>query len=534
MKTPKLTIIILDYLKAKYVVENVKTLMSQDINFDYKIIVIDNSCNKKNEAFLKKNLNYPNLELIINKENLGYTKAHNKISNKISGQYILLLNPNIIWKDEKALYRMLTFLEKHEKVWIVGPKQIKDNWSIKTTVRGFPKLYRQVSRRTFLRHVPFLKQSVEYDEMKHLDLTKAQDVDWIESSCLLIRKNIWDEIWWLDESYFVFMSDVELCFQAWKKWYEVAYFPQAQVYSNENKNELKGFWEFFRKKLLRTHLKDALKYKINHIGEKNPKNIYLKKQKSSIEDMCFDTPMKWIVLAGWAWTRLDPITRVTSKQLLPIYNKPMIYYPIETLIKAWIKEILIIVAPENAWDFLKLLWSWKEFWVKFTYEIQDKPNWISQAFIIWENFIWRDNVTLILWDNIFEDNISKSIQEFESWAKIFAQKVKDPQRFWVIEFDKNKKVISIEEKPKKPKSSYAQTWIYICDNTVIKKVKQIKPSKRWELEITDLIKVYFKEASLQVDIIDGQWFDTWTHESMFEASSYVRRKEIWKNITKLK
>jgi len=116
LKTPKLTIIILDYLKAKYVVENVKTLMSQDINFDYKIIVIDNSCNKKNEAFLKKNLNYPNLELIINKENLGYTKAHNKISNKISGQYILLLNPNIIWKDEKALYRMLTFLEKHEKV----------------------------------------------------------------------------------------------------------------------------------------------------------------------------------------------------------------------------------------------------------------------------------------------------------------------------------------------------------------------------------------------------------------------------------
>ncbi len=197
--------------------------------------------------------------------------------------------------------------------------------------------------------------------------------------------------------------------------------------------------------------------------------------------------MKWIILAWWAGTRLYPLTKITSKQLLPIYNKPMIYYPIEMLVRAWIEDILIIVAPEHSWNFIELLGSGKDFWAKFTYEIQDKPEGIAQAFLIWEDFIWNDNVTLILWDNIFEDNLSSEIKEFKSWARIFTKKVDDPERFWVVEFDKNKKVISLEEKPKKPKSSFIQTWIYICDNTVIDKVKNQKPSKRGELEMTDLM-----------------------------------------------
>lgn len=235
--------------------------------------------------------------------------------------------------------------------------------------------------------------------------------------------------------------------------------------------------------------------------------------------------MKWIILAGWAWTRLYPLTKVTSKQLLPIYDKPMIYYPLETLIKSWIKDILIIIAPDNAGDFLRLLWSWKELWVKFTYEIQDKPCWIAEAFTIGENFIWSDQVALILWDNIFEDDFSKAVSNFESWAMIFAKNVQNPSRFWVVEFDEHFNVISIEEKPKYPKSQYAQTWFYLCDNTCTTKAKKLKPSARQEYEITDLINLYLIEGNLSCNIISGAWFDTGTIDSMLNASIFIKNKK---------
>jgi len=238
--------------------------------------------------------------------------------------------------------------------------------------------------------------------------------------------------------------------------------------------------------------------------------------------------MKGIVLAGGAGTRLYPLTKVTSKQLLPIYNKPMIQYPLETLIRAGIKDILIIVAPDHAGDFLKCLGSGKEYGCHFTYEIQDKPEGIAQAFIIGQDFIDRDNVTLILGDNLYEDDFSTAIKTFVSGGRVFAKKVSDPQRFGVVEFDENNKAISIEEKPKMPKSQYSVTGLYIYDSTVVDKVKTLAISTRGELEITDLNNLYLREGSLDVAFVKGRWFDTGTFESMYEAISFARDKHLAK------
>jgi len=234
--------------------------------------------------------------------------------------------------------------------------------------------------------------------------------------------------------------------------------------------------------------------------------------------------MKGIVLAGGSGTRLSPLTKVTSKQLLPVYDKPMIYYNLQTLLKAGIKDILVIVAPDHAGDFLKLLGSGKEFGCKFTYEIQDSPAGLPQAFLIGANFIGADNVTLILGDNIFEDDFSQAINSFSYGGRIFIKKVPDPQRFGVAEFNQNKQVISIEEKPKTPKSDFAVTGLYIYDNTVVEKAKSLKPSARGELEITDLNNVYLKEGSLDVAMVEGVWFDTGTFESLYAASTFIRKK----------
>lgn len=236
--------------------------------------------------------------------------------------------------------------------------------------------------------------------------------------------------------------------------------------------------------------------------------------------------MKGIILAGGSGTRLRPLTKVTSKQLLPIYNKPMIFYPLETLLQAGIRDILIIVAPDHAGDFLKLLGSGKEFGCKFTYEIQDKPEGLAQAFIIGENFIGNDSVTLILGDNLYEDNFSEAIKTFETGGRVFAKEVTDPQRFGVVEFDDNKKAITIEEKPEVPKSNFAVTGLYIYDNTVVQKAKSLQPSARGEIEVTDLNNVYLQEGTLDVAFVPGKWFDTGTFESLFEAIEFARNRDL--------
>ena len=238
--------------------------------------------------------------------------------------------------------------------------------------------------------------------------------------------------------------------------------------------------------------------------------------------------MKGIILAGGSGTRLYPLTRVTSKQLLPVYNKPMIQYPLETLIRAGIRDILIIVAPDHAGDFLKCLGSGKEYGCHFTYEIQDKPEGIAQAFVIGQDFIDNDNVTLILGDNLYEDDFSKAIQTFKNGGRIFAKQVPDPQRFGVVEFDQNKKAISIEEKPKVPKSEYSVTGLYIYDSTVVERVKSLTFSDRGELEITDLNNSYLKEGKLDVAFVKGKWFDTGTFESMHEAICFARDRHLAK------
>jgi glucose-1-phosphate thymidylyltransferase len=201
---------------------------------------------------------------------------------------------------------------------------------------------------------------------------------------------------------------------------------------------------------------------------------------------------------------------------------------LQTLLTAGIKEILIIVAPDHAGDFLKLLGSGNEFGCKFTYEIQDKPEGLAQAFVIGENFIKNDSVTLILGDNVYEDNFSEAISSFRTGGRIFAKEVPDPERFGVVEFDENKKAISIVEKPTEPKSSYAVTGLYIYDNTVVQKAKALQPSPRGELEITDLNNVYLNEGTLDVAFVQGKWLDTGTFESLHEAIEFVRQNELHK------
>jgi len=236
--------------------------------------------------------------------------------------------------------------------------------------------------------------------------------------------------------------------------------------------------------------------------------------------------MRGIILAGGAGTRLHPLTTVTSKQLLPLYNKPMIFYPLETLIKSGIREIMIIIAPDHAGDFLKLLGSGKNFGCKFSYEVQEKPAGLAEAFVIGENFIDKESVALILGDNLFEDTFVEPVRNFKSGALVFASKVPDPERFGVVEFDENKKAISIIEKPKEPRSDYAVTGLYVYDNSVVQKAKTLKPSHRGELEITDLNNLYLQEGTLEVAFVKGKWLDTGTFEALYQATNFVREQEL--------
>lgn len=234
--------------------------------------------------------------------------------------------------------------------------------------------------------------------------------------------------------------------------------------------------------------------------------------------------MRGIILSGGSGTRLQPLTKITSKQLLPIYNRPMIYYPLNTLIKAGIKEILVIVAPERAGDYLNLLGSGRQFGVKFTYEIQDKPEGLAQAFIIGENFIDQEDVAMILGDNIFEDDFSEEIKNFSGGAKIFAKEVPDPERFGVVKFNEQLEAEKIVEKPQEYLSNYAVTGLYLYDHRVVEVAKNIKPSERGELEITDVNNYYLADKSLSVAKVEGSWLDAGTFDSLLAAQIFAKEK----------
>jgi len=240
---------------------------------------------------------------------------------------------------------------------------------------------------------------------------------------------------------------------------------------------------------------------------------------------------KGIILAGGNGSRLYPITKATSKQLIPVYDKPMIYYPLSTLMLAGIRDILIISTPNDRDTFEKLLGDGSQFGINIKYKIQKKPEGIAQAFLIAEEFIKNSSVTLILGDNLFHgDFLVNQLQKnylLNEGASIFAYSVSDPQRYGVVEFDSKGKAYSIEEKPINPKSKFAITGLYFYDNSVVEKAKKIKPSDRGELEITDLNKMYMKEGKLNVEKMNRgmTWLDTGTTDSLHEASSYIRTLE---------
>lgn len=244
--------------------------------------------------------------------------------------------------------------------------------------------------------------------------------------------------------------------------------------------------------------------------------------------------MKGIVLAGGSGSRLYPLTFVTSKQLLPVYDKPMIYYPVSVLMQAKIRDILIISTPEDLPRFEKLLGNGSHFGVNFSYEVQSKPEGLAQAFIIGKKFIGKDTAAMILGDNIFSGHglvkrLREAVNNAESGkgATVFGYYVDDPERFGIVEFDSNGHAISIEEKPAKPKSNYCVTGLYFYDNRVIEFAEKLKPSKRGELEITDLNRIYLELGALNVELL-GQgftWLDTGTHESLADATNFVRTLE---------
>lgn len=282
MTKPKASIIILDFLKSKRVCENVESIHKQVTNFPVEVIIVDNSCKPENAEKLKTMEKYPNVQVYINEKNVGYIRGNNQGAEHAKGEYLLIVNPDIIWREDNTLQKMVDFMDKNPKVGICGPQQINDNTQkVAMTVRAFPNLFLQVSRRTFLRKLPIIKNFVAYDEMQHLDYSKTQTVDWLQSSFWIIRKSLWDKLGGLDNAYFIFMSDPDLCLKCWQAGFEVVYYPETKVYADGLRASDGGFMTFFKRWTLRQHLKDALMYQWKYWYKGNPHKRHKKKFKSA-------------------------------------------------------------------------------------------------------------------------------------------------------------------------------------------------------------------------------------------------------------
>ncbi len=257
----KISVLILDYHKAAAVRRNVETLKKQKGDFELEIFITDNSCDRQNEDVLKGLA----ADIVINSKNVGYTKANNQMAVRATGEYVLILNPDITWPNKKALTTLLQYLEDHSDVGIVGPKQINEGTGdVAMTVRKFPHFFTQIARRTWLRYIPVIKKCVQRDECKDFDYTKTQEVDWLQSSCLLIRRDLWNQIGGFDERYFLFLADTELCFQAQKQNKKVVYVAESQVTADGIRCSEGSFLDLFKKKVVRAHVKDAWRYFWKH------------------------------------------------------------------------------------------------------------------------------------------------------------------------------------------------------------------------------------------------------------------------------
>ncbi len=279
---PKASIVILDFKKAKRVCENVESILRQEVDFPVQVIVADNSCDAQNAQQLQTLAKHPNVTLQINPGNLGYPRGNNGAAQLAQGEYLLIVNPDIIWREKDTLQKLVDFMEKHPEAGICGPQQINDgDGSIAMTIRAFPKLFLQTARRTWLRRLPLIRRWVAYDEMRHLDYSRTQSVDWLQSSFWIIRKKLWDELGGLNSDYFLFMTDPDLCWRTWEKGYQVVYCPEATVYADGIRLSAGGMREFFKKWTMRQHLKDSLRYQWNYFFKGNPRRLWEQKKGSA-------------------------------------------------------------------------------------------------------------------------------------------------------------------------------------------------------------------------------------------------------------
>ena len=266
------SIVILDFRKSKRVCENVESILAQEVDFPVEIIIIDNSVDEENAQKLLGLTKHPNVKVRINKENIGYIRGNNQGAKMATGNYLLIVNPDIIWRERDTLKKLIDYMEAHAEIGILAPKQIDEQTGkVAMTVRAFPKFFLQVARRTALRKLPLIKNWVAHDEMQHLDYDLTQDVDWVQSSFWVIRRSLWDSFGGLNPDYFIFMSDPDLCHKVWKKGYKVVYYPKATVYADGIRASQGGFGAFFKKWIVRQHVKDSLKYNWNHMFKGNPR-----------------------------------------------------------------------------------------------------------------------------------------------------------------------------------------------------------------------------------------------------------------------
>lgn len=270
---PTITAIILDFHKAERVVENVRGLLNQKANFKIDIIVADNSCSSRNSNILAPLSQLAGVKLFINSENLGYVKGCNAAAKHARGTYILVVNPDILWPDIHAVQTLVDYLEDNPTVGIVGPKQVDElTGTIALTARAFPRLLIQVLRRSPLRVLPGVRNLVAYDEMAHLDTNRTQAVDWLQSSCFLLRRDLWEELGGFDERYVMFLADPEICWQCWSRGLKVVYHAGAKVAADGIRCSSGGLTEIFSKPMLRQHLRDSIKYRWRHAWRQNPRS----------------------------------------------------------------------------------------------------------------------------------------------------------------------------------------------------------------------------------------------------------------------